>query len=226
VLWVISHPDSVEPAELDGYDLVFAASHPWSAAMSERSGREVIPLLQATEVTPPTGVIERRPGAVFVGNRYDGRDRPIVDWALEVGIPLTVHGRGWEGRLPEGVWASEYLDPRRLPEVYAAHEVVLADHWPDMARHGFVANRVFDGLAAGAVVVCDPVAGLDAVLRSAVHVVRDADELRGQLRLSRGGHGSRTGVADLVANGHSFAARAEVIAQAVTAQGRSDTESL
>ena len=53
VLWVISHPDSVEPAELDGYDLVFAASHPWSAEMSERSGREVLPLLQATEATPP-----------------------------------------------------------------------------------------------------------------------------------------------------------------------------
>ena len=40
VLWVISHPDSVEPAELDGYDLVFAASHAWSAEMSaaQRSG--------------------------------------------------------------------------------------------------------------------------------------------------------------------------------------------
>ena len=210
VLWVISHPDSVEPAELDGYDLVFAASHPWSAEMSERSGREVVPLLQATEVTPaPRPHTQRRPGAVFVGNRYDGRERPIVGWALEAGIPLAVYGRGWEGVLPEGVWRWEYLDPRRLPDVYASHEVVLADHWPDMARHGFVANRVFDAVAAGAPVACDAVSGVREVFGREVRVVRrprGTTHRAFDAALARGATDAWPQVAGRVRREHSFVA--------------------
>ena len=217
VLWVISHPDSVEPAELDGYDLAFAASHAWSAEMTERSGREVVPLLQATEATPPSTVVQPDPGAVFVGNRYDGRERPIVGWAVEAGVPLAVYGRGWEGRLPEGVWRGEYLDPRRLPEVYAAHEIVLADHWPDMARHGFVANRVFDAVAVGTPVVCDAVSGVREVFGPAVTVADGPEALRTAYaaRRARGETDEMAEVARRVRREHSFVRRAAVLADAV-----------
>jgi hypothetical protein len=165
VLWVISHPDDVQPDELEGYDLVFAASHPWSRALSSRAGREVVPLLQATEFELPVAGSRSTaadPGVVFVGAASQDRDRPLVRMAVEARVPLSVYGPGWQS-LPEGVWRGEYVDNRELPALYHRHGIVLADHWPDMARHGFVANRVFDAVASGARVICDDVAGVHDV---------------------------------------------------------------
>lgn len=182
VLWVISHPDDLDLRELDGYDLVFAASAPWSAVLAERSGREVRPLLQASEFAAPVadGRV-RRPddlSAVFVGSAGGGRDRPLVRKVIEAGVPLAVYGRGWEA-LPEGVWRGEHVDNHRLPALYARHGIVLADHWPDMARHGFIANRVFDAVASGARVICDEVAGVHDVFDPRdVVVVHDATDVR------------------------------------------------
>lgn len=180
VLWVISHPDEVEPSELDGYDVVVAASVPWSARLAERSGREVVPLMQATSFEPPEEGgrrAEAPTGVLFVGNAGGGRDRPLVWKAVEAGVPLTVYGRGWED-LPAGAWHGEYVDNRRLPELYHRHGIVLADHWPDMARNGFIANRVFDAVAAGARVICDDVVGVHDVFDPRdVVVARTAEEL-------------------------------------------------
>lgn len=179
VLWVISHPDEVDLAELDGYDHVFAASEPWSEALSRRAGRPVVPLLQASSFEPPTPRALPDPaGVVFVGSAGDGRQRPLVRLALEAELPLAVYGPGWAG-LPDGVWRAEYVENDRLPEVYREHGVVLADHWPDMARGGFIANRVFDAVAAGARVLCDDVLAVNEVFDPAdVVVVRSGDEMR------------------------------------------------
>lgn len=48
LLWVISHPDDVCPAELlDDYDRVYAAGPAWAVDMSRRWNVSVEPLLQA-----------------------------------------------------------------------------------------------------------------------------------------------------------------------------------
>lgn len=182
VLWVISHPDDVDLRELDGYDLVFAASAPWSAVLAERSGREVRPLLQASEfAAPPVAAEHAGPPqdlmAVFVGSAGRGRERPLVRKALEAGVPLAVYGPGWDD-LPDGVWRGPYVDNHRLPALYQRHGIVLADHWPDMARHGFIANRVFDAVASGARVICDEVVGVHDVFDPRdVVVVHDATDV-------------------------------------------------
>ncbi len=133
VLWVISHPDSFSVTELEGYDVVCAASAAWAADLSRATGREVLTLLQATEVTARAPGRPRRPEALFVGSSFPDRDRPMVRGALDAGIPLAVHGRGWDA-LPDGVWRSAYVANDQLPALYAEHALVLADHWPDMAR--------------------------------------------------------------------------------------------
>ena len=178
VLWVISHPDEVDPSELEGYDHVFAASEPWSAVLAARGGRRVVPLLQASSFeVPPRAASPREAGVVFVGNAGDGRRRPLIRMALDAGVPLVVYGRGWHS-LPDGVWRGAYVDNRSLPELYSRYGIVLADHWPDMARHGFVANRVFDAVASGARVICDDVSGVhDLFDPRDVLVVHDAAQL-------------------------------------------------
>ena len=176
MLWVISHPDEVTEDELAGIDVVFAASEPWARERSRALGRPVRPLLQATGLPSVAGVGDRSPTAVFVGNAED-RTRPMVDRAVQAGVPVAVYGRGWED-LPPGAWRAEQLPNGRLGEVYRGHAVVIADHWPDMAARGFVANRVFDAVASGAQVLCDDVAGVAEMFPGRVHVCRSAADLR------------------------------------------------
>lgn len=182
VLWVISHPDEVDPAELEGHDLVFAASAAWSRRMSDETGRVVEPLLQASEFGPAEPVVLPDPGdraLVFVGSTHEGRHRRLVEDAVASGVALSVYGAGWDGLVPAYLWKGEYVPNDELPGLYRRHGIVLADHWPDMARHGFVANRVFDALAVGARVICDDVAGISDLFPSdAVAVCRSPHEIR------------------------------------------------
>jgi GT2 family glycosyltransferase len=216
VLWVISHPDDVTVEELVGFDLVFAASVPWSAHMSNRSGRPVLPLLQATDTrwlpdrSTPVGD-GREP--VFVGTADSGRSRRIVHDALEAGIDVAVHGPGWGDSIPAERWKSEFVSPESVPSLYRTHGLVLADHWPDMAAHGFLANRLFDAVAAGARVISDEVPGLDDVFHGAVQVYGSVDELKhlcgsdGLVRFPNESEIARIG--DGVAREQSFGRRAQ-----------------
>lgn len=176
VLWVISHPDEIADGELTGFDLVCAASTTWARERSRALGRPVRPLLQATGLPSVDGGGDRSPTAVFVGNAED-RTRPMVHWAVEAGVPVAVYGRGWDD-LPADAWRAEQLPNDRLGELYRAHAVVIADHWPDMARHGFVANRVFDAVASGAHVLCDDVSGVAEMFPGRVRVCRGPADLR------------------------------------------------
>lgn len=216
VLWIISHPEDVERQELDGYDLVFAASRPWAANRTLEWGRPVLPLMQATGIMPGRASPPRAqpPAALFVGNANNGRRRPMVDAAVAAGIPLVVYGRGWEGALPDGSWRGAYVEPSQLPDLYAQYGVVLADHWPDMARHGFIANRIYDALAAGAKVVSDEVVGLEELAPGRVVVHRHGDDLRDTYQRLTAEDGDVTEAQP--AGEHSFRARAEVLLDAVS----------
>ena len=182
MLWIISHPEQVRPEELDGFDVVFAASAPWAEAMSARSGREVLPLHQAvdTDLLPARDVpLGDGRVPVFVGGSNPPvRNRTSIHAAAAAGIGLVVHGHGWEGSPVAPLVASTNVPPARVPTVYREHGLVLADHWPDMAANGFVANRVFEAVAAGARVVSDPVVGIEELFEGAVQVYRSLDDLR------------------------------------------------
>ena len=213
VLWVISHPDDVGVEELTGYDLVLAASEPWARAMAERSGREVLRLLPATEFVAPACEPGTAAEVVFVGAANQERERPLVRRTLEAGVPLAVYGPGWES-LPEGVWRADYVDNRELPGLYHRHGIVLADHWPDMARDGFVANRVFDAVACGARVISDEVAGLHEVFDpDDVAVARTPEEVRAAYERFRAAGGRPSGRRTSL----SFRDRAEALLDLVTA---------
>ena len=177
LLWVISHPDLVTPEEMSAYDAVFAASTPWARSMSDAHGITVEPLLQATDPArfhPVTGGPDGS-DVLFVGNYRE--NRPVVADAVAAGIDLAIYGKGWRAAGLGAHVVGDHLPNDELGAAYASAGVVLCDHWIDMAREGFAANRLFDAVASGTRVVSDAVAGLDEVFGPLVRVYQDAEDL-------------------------------------------------
>jgi glycosyltransferase involved in cell wall biosynthesis len=228
-LWVISHPDDVAVSEFVGFQLVFAASVTWAEQMSERSGRPVQPLLQATDSHRlPAADSPRGPGTepVFVGQTTARRERVIVRDALAAGIDFAVHGPGWTGVLPPEVWRSVNVPNADLLSCYREHGLVFADHWPDMAAGGFIANRLFDAVASGARVISDDVPGIHEIFGSAVQIYRSVEDLA----FLCSAEGLKTfpdddeldAIAARVAVEHSFDHRAQELLDAVLKVRRAD----
>lgn len=207
LLWVISHPELVEEDELDEYDAAFAAS--------TQAWRGTTSLLQATDparFTPTAGVHGTGEPVLFIGSvRGSGDDveRPIVRDAIAAGFPPAIWGGGWEGRVDPALLRGAFLPNSEVPAAYASAGVVLNDHWADMAGQGFLSNRLFDAVAAGAAVVSDDALGLRDVLPT-VRTYASVDELRALLAdpglLPTAA--DRAAAAADVARQHSFDARA------------------
>lgn len=170
VLWIISHPDRVQPHELVGFDLIYAASVTWAETASARFGREVKPLLQATEPRRfyPRPPDERKgPEVLFVGNRRSEYQRPVgVGMALAAGeFDVGIYGGGWsQDAMPASVVRGEFVPNEELPQYYSGAKVVMNDHFPTMHAAGIINNRIFDALACGTPVLTDEVPGAREVL--------------------------------------------------------------
>ncbi|MBT2500317.1 glycosyltransferase family 1 protein [Agromyces sp. ISL-38] len=210
VLWVISHPELVTDDELRAHDLVYAASMVWAPRRQRESGVVITPLLQATNPARfrPDPATRQRAGVLFVGTTR-GVERPAVLWAIDAGAEVEIHGHGWEPYVPAERIASTHMPNRVLPKAYAAADIVLNDHWTDMAREGFISNRVFDAVASGAVVVSDRVAGIDEISPTLIRTFGSRDDLARILHADdRPGLAERAQEASRVGAVHSFDARA------------------
>ncbi len=180
VLWIISHPTEIEPAECERYDIVFVASHRYAEQLSDKVSVPVYPLLQATDRDRFAAGVARpefESDLLFVGNSRNVF-RHGVRWALEQDLPLTLWGSGWKQFIGHhAALRGENFPNKDLPDLFASTKIVLNDHWPDMAELGFISNRVFDAAAAGAFVLTDRVADLDAVFDLALPTYSTAEEL-------------------------------------------------
>ncbi|MDD1477215.1 glycosyltransferase [Arthrobacter sp. H16F315] len=223
VLWVISHPEDVAIDELLAFDLVYASSSFWAAKMSALSGRQVKPLLQATDTTrfhlPLESLEDRWRPTTFVGGNTPNRSRQVVQDALESGIDLRVVGHGWEDVVESRMHEAANIRNHDLGSFYRTSRRVLADHWSDMAEMGFIQNRIFDAVACGTPVVSDPVTGLGEVFGSMVQVYESVSELAWLCSpegLSAFGTAEeRARQAQEVTEKHSFDARAATLVQDV-----------
>jgi glycosyltransferase involved in cell wall biosynthesis len=220
VLWIISHPDDVSAEECDRYDLVLVASLAYAEELRAKVATPVHVLLQATDTArfnpavPPYDVPH---DLLFVGNSR-GEDRHGVQWAVEAGLPLTVFGGDWEGRLDPSIVRGR-VPNEDLPALYRSASILLNDHWEDMRRRGFVSNRIFDALACGSFVISDDVAGLGSLFGDSVPVYSSRDELEELIvrflhdEPARREHAER-GMAVVRAE-HSFRARAQQFADLI-----------
>ncbi|MEX2556534.1 MAG: glycosyltransferase [Actinomycetota bacterium] len=214
VIWIISHPDDVDMDECERFDLVLAASEPFADELSARLGVPVLPLLQATnsdKFRPVQPDPTLRCPVLFVGGSRK-QYRPAVMWAIELGVPLHVYGSNWEGLISPEHLKGSYFPNERLRELYCSADIVLNDHWPDMSKHGFISNRIFDILACGGFVVSDHVEGSQRLLGDAVPVFRSKEELAEILARYADDPEARRALAqagmELVRREHSFDARA------------------
>jgi len=222
MLWVISHPELVSDDEIDSYDCAFAASATWARRKTD-AGHPVTTLLQATDpgmFSPDQKPLEDPTDVLFIG-RSRNILRPIVQHAVNAGLPLALYGDDWAQFGLEPFVRGDYVPYEDLPRYYAGAGVVLNDHWADMAAEGFISNRIFDAVACGARVVSDEVTGLIDLFDGAVQVAHSADELRelcvqGRESAFPDTSGRRL-IAERVRNEHSFQARAWVLLEAALA---------
>ncbi len=223
LLWLISHPDEVSLAELQGYDHVFVASRPYAEKLKPRLGDRVSPLLQATDpelfqpLTPAARAAGPAAGAVvFVGNTR-GQRRAMVDRVEAAGHPVRVTGQGWTGIVPDDRIAGTHIENDALSAHYASAAIVINDHWPDMAAEGFLSNRLFDAAAAGATILSDPALGLEEVFGDLVATAatpEEADAAIRRLKADRRRAAKAKALRALVIEHHSFDHRAaEILAK-------------
>ncbi|MDH2326895.1 glycosyltransferase [Cereibacter sp. SYSU M97828] len=219
ILWIISHPGDLPPAEVEGYDLVWSASPRHADLLSRLTGREVAFLPQCTDTDrfafDETRIGLRADRVLFVGNAR-GIYRDAVRWALERGIDLHLFGKGWGPFVPQDVVRAANIPNAVLADFYASSRIVLCDHWEDMRRLGFVSNRVMDVLAVGGRLAVDDVAGIEDLVPGGYRIFRDAQGLHDAATAAASeGIEARRRIAQHVHAHHSFDARARTLDAAI-----------
>jgi GT2 family glycosyltransferase len=216
VLWVMYHPELVTDEVVARYTLVLVASAPFAAGLASRSPVPVHVLNQATD---PDRFRPGLPGPahelLFVGNSRGAR-RPILDDLVGTPHDLAVYGRGWDPELLDpACWRGDHVANEALAGYYGSAAIVLNDHWRESADNGFINNRIYDALAAGAFVVSDRVDGIEAEFDGGVVTYRDAPDL---IRLVDAWLADPAGRAARAARGrdavlarHTFAHRADAL---------------
>ena len=179
LLWVISHPGRVSRFEVRDFDSVFAASTLWSAKATAKFDVQVEPLLQATnpkkfhpEVNDPDSGNE----ILFIGNTRSVY-RQIIKDCVDAGITPSIYGKDWDRFVSKELIKGTFIPNEQIAGMYRAAGVVLNDHWPDMARGGFLSNRLFDAVASGARVISDDAIGIKEVFGESVAVYKSPIEL-------------------------------------------------
>ncbi|HIO97420.1 MAG TPA: glycosyltransferase family 1 protein [Leucothrix sp.] len=129
-----------------------------------------------------------------------------------------MYGKNWKKLIPKKYIKGDHIPNEQLYLHYGAADILLNDHWSDMRKHGFVSNRIFDGLACGAFIITDKVEGageLEAflgtyetkseLLNTIEYYLNHPDE-----RLEK----SKKGM-EYVLKGHTFKERAEQLSNGI-----------
>jgi hypothetical protein len=220
LLWIISHPSRISKHEVKAFDVVFAASESWAKKASKRFGLEVNALLQATnsdKFNPTVADPDTGEEILFLGNTRN-EFRQIIRDCVEAGISPAIYGKDWDQFVSNELIKGSFVPNEEVAGVYRSAGVVLNDHWPDMARHGFLSNRLFDATASGARVVSDDVAGIEEVFGESVAVYRTPSELADLCsKANRVMWGSKDEIAkraNQIGIEHSFDQRAKALVKA------------
>jgi spore maturation protein CgeB len=104
-----------------------------------------------------------------------------VDDAVAAGIDFGVCGGDWDKIIDPSHVLCEFIPNHDLRLYYSSAKVVLNDHWPDMQRHGFISNRLFDAGACAAAIISDDVSELASVFGDSIRTYRSPADLKRQV---------------------------------------------
>lgn len=218
VLWVISHPEALDPTECDDADLVLVASHRYAEHLRTLTTTPVEVFLQATDPLHfrpvPPDPAHRHEVTVVANSR--GVARSAVADAVAAGLHPAIHGMGWEGLVDPALVCAPYADIEHLPAVYCSADVVLNDHWETMRRWGFLSNRILDVAACGTPVASDRLPEVAELFGDLVPTWERPEELQDLVAaLRRDPAGTRERAEELrrvVLDAHTFDHRATELA--------------
>ncbi|CAG0878766.1 unnamed protein product [Cyprideis torosa] len=184
-MWNISHPDKVQIEEYNQYDKVYIASEFWAGELSKKLSVPVECMHQCTdpELFYPLQEGEKAKWhhqILFVGNSRKVYRKVLKD-LIPCDYELSVYGSNWEGIIDPKYVKANYLANDQLGNYYSAADVLLNDHWDAMKEYGFISNRVFDGLAAGAFMISDRVKGIENLFSESVLCTYESREELHQL---------------------------------------------
>lgn len=178
MVWLYSHPELVTHENLREFNRIFCASRLFLSKLKAMGYENVEVMVPSTSKKPLA--LPARHEIVFLGNarasRPDGRS--IVQDMGQTPHDFKVWGNLWERIVPPRYYGGRYWDYRRLEQLYASARITLTDHHPDMAREGFVSNKVFDILASGGFVISDKNPGLNEIFGDTVPQYESPEHLR------------------------------------------------
>lgn len=223
MMWIISHPDRIQDDELADYDHVFVASEVYTSTLKSVTDVPVSLLHQATDTAlfhKPERKVPISAPLLFVGNSRK-EYRTMVRWCFEKQLPFALFGTLWKGIVPDYLITGEYISNAVLHQWYGSCKILLNDHWDSMRENGFLSNRLFDGSAAGAFIMTDPVRGLSSVFGDAIETVESAEELQEKVSYYLDNEPVRRRkieeAREIVLSGHTFDHRADRIIETYTA---------
>nr|HPK06682.1 glycosyltransferase [Aminivibrio sp.] len=126
---------------------------------------------------------------------------------------LEVYGNGWENHEKFGPYWRGFVPYERLPEIYSRARIVVDDAVEGITKPwGSVNSRVFDALAAGALVVTNGVKGSDDLFEGRLPGYADGEQLRKLIRTYGENEPEREKKAaelrEMVLAGHTYRKRA------------------
>ncbi|MBI9077608.1 MAG: glycosyltransferase [Desulfatibacillum sp.] len=178
IVWVYSHPDMINPRNIRPFDKITCAAVSFISKLDSFGylNSEFMPA--CTSKTPFKAELIH--DMIFLGNarrsRSDGR-KVVMDMRT-TNLDFKVWGNLWEQLLPSENYGGLYWDYERLEELYASARITLNDHHPDMAREGFISNKVFDILASGGFLISQANTGLKSVFGDSVPQYETPDQLK------------------------------------------------
>lgn len=223
VLWIISHPDFVRRDLCLPYDVVGVASDQFLGFLRGWLGADAPQLISLHQATDPDRFFPEPGGPahdlLFVGSSRKVR-RPIPDALAGTSHDFAVYGRNWTADLLDPRYLrGEWIPNDGLRRHYASAAIVLSDSWADMRDEGFIANRVYDALASGGLVISEAIHGVDEEFDGAVVTYRDRDDLLDRIEYYLARPGERAALADkgrrAVLARHTFGHRVDAILEAV-----------
>ena len=219
IMWHISHPDMLEVDEINKYDHCFIASEYQAKQIALEASTPVTTLLQCSdpEVFHPNIVKEHKNNIIFVGNTR-GESRTAVSVCLQNKISVKVYGMGWNKLIPHEYIEDSHIPNTELHKFYSSSNITLNDHWPDMARLGFVSNRIFDVALSEGFLISDSFRGADIFENKLVTFEKEED-LKKIIEFWTKNHNERKNKAkllrDYVLKNHTFDMRARVISDTI-----------